>query len=257
MTKQSVSNTVTSLGDLRYWYQRIEVDGEVTPVFNKGMAESPFYNQGKWEHFIKPLIPFAPEGRSFVECGCNAGLFLLLAAEMGFSQVLGLEGDDAWYKQACFILNHYQAREPELYRSVSLAHTRIGKAGEGASKSCTIESSCLRKEWSSLPSADLTLLANVLYWIDRESAARYITELAHASEYCIVVSVNGSYPLGGPCSREEICHAFKNDWEEVQGISPPPLNTGERGRDMFSILFRSRFVSSHHIKKVSAQRTEL
>ncbi len=254
MKKQDVDNAVESLGELRYWYQRIEVAGEVTPVFNKGMAETAFYNRGKWDHFIRPLIPFSPEGRVFVECGCNAGLFLLLAAEMGFSRVLGLEGDDGWYQQARFVLDHYQHQEPEVYKRIRLTHSRIGKSGEGASKSCTIESSCPEKEWSSLPSADLTLLANVLYWIDRESAARYIAELAHTSEYCIVVSVNGSYPLGGPCSKEEVCHAFKNDWQEVQGISPPPLDTRERGRDMFSILFHSRYVPSHLDEKVSVQR---
>lgn len=257
MEKQDVSDMVTNLGDLRYWYQRIEVDGEVTPVFNKEMAETAFYNQGKWEYFIKPLIPFAPEGRIFVECGCNAGLFLLLAAEMGFSTVLGLEGDDGWYQQACFILEYYQGRQPEIYRRVSLAHSRIGKAGEGASKSCTIQSSCLARDWSSLPRADLTLLANVLYWIDRESAGRYIAELARSSDYCIVVSVNGSYPLGGPCSREEVCHAFKNDWEEVESVSPPQLEAGERGRDMFSILFRSRVLSSEHDGNSSGQRAGL
>lgn len=257
MKKQDVGNMVASLGDLRYWYQRIEVAGEDTPVFNEGLAETVFYNQGKWQHFIKPLIPFSPEGRDFVECGCNAGLFLLLAAEMGFATVLGLEGDDAWYQQACFVLGHYQKRKPEIYRRIHLSHTRIGKAGEGAGISCNIQSSCLQKDWSSLPHADLTLLANVLYWIDRESAVRYIFELARSSEYCIVVSVNGSFPRGGPCSQEEVSSAFQKDWEEVKSVSSPPLDAGERGREMFSILFHSRHISSCVDERVAEQRRKL
>lgn len=253
MKKQDVGNVVASLGDLRYWYQRIELDGEVTPVFNEEMAETVFYNQGKWEHFIKPLIPFPPEGRGFVECGCNAGLFLLLAAEMGFATVLGLEGDDAWYKQACFVLEHYKRRKPEIYSRVNLSHARIGKVGEGASASCTIQSSCLQTDWSSLPETDLTLLANVLYWIDRESADSYISELSRSSEYCIVVSVNSSSSLGGPCSRGEVSHAFRKDWQELRSILSPQLDAGERGRDMFSILFRSRQLSSRAGEKISEQ----
>ncbi len=243
MQKEDVEHAVASLGGTQYWYQRIVMGNTVTPVFNKTMADTAFYNKGKWNHFIRPLIPFSPEGKSFVECGCNAGLYLLLAAELGFAKVSGYEGDDGWYQQARFVVDHYCRSRPDVYRRISLQHLRIGRTGDGANSNCNIHSSCSPLEWSDLPNTDLTLLANVLYWIDRHSASRYIHELARTSLFSIVVSVNGSYKRGGPCSLEEVRRAFKEDWQELQNISSPDLQDGERGRDMFSILFRSRLAA--------------
>ncbi|MCP3955944.1 MAG: hypothetical protein GY697_27580, partial [Desulfobacterales bacterium] len=138
MQKANIEHAVASLSGVRYWYQQIEMGKTVTPVFNKTMAETAFYNQGKWDHFIKPLIPFSPEGKSFVECGCNAGLFLLLAAELGFDKVFGYEGDDGWYQQACFVIDHFRRTQPDVYKCISLHHLRIGSIGNGANESCTI-----------------------------------------------------------------------------------------------------------------------
>lgn len=44
MRKQDINHTVANLASRRYWYQHIEIDGTATPVFNKEMAETIYYN---------------------------------------------------------------------------------------------------------------------------------------------------------------------------------------------------------------------
>src|SRR3990167_2741123 len=61
---------------------------------------SKFYNEGKWNNFIKPLLP---KGEVFVEFGSNAGLFLKLATELGY-KAIGLERN----KKDCGIARQYR-----------------------------------------------------------------------------------------------------------------------------------------------------
>ena len=73
---------------MRSWYQN--VDGVAAAVFkNPDRKESKFWNEGKWHNFIEPLLP--EERGTFIEIGCNAGLFLKLAMDVGFRDVIGIE----------------------------------------------------------------------------------------------------------------------------------------------------------------------
>ena len=72
------------------WYQNVEgVDGAVFK--DPRRANSIFWGEGKWKNFILPLLPL--ERRTFVEIGCSAGLFLKLAMDAGFTNVIGIDAD--------------------------------------------------------------------------------------------------------------------------------------------------------------------
>ena len=61
---------------------------------------SNFYNEGKWRNYIEPLLPPDCKEMTFVEIGCNAGLFLKLAKKKGFKNVIGVEKDERIAKVA-------------------------------------------------------------------------------------------------------------------------------------------------------------
>ena len=236
----TVAERVEELRQRRYWYQSVPVDGVLTPSLS-GWAESRFYNRGKWDNFIAPLLPRDASGLSLVELGCNAGLLLLFAAEHGFSRVTGVEGDDEWFRQARFVLDHYATRDPDTYGRIDLVHARIGPQGFGSNASCNIRSSAPELDPATLAGADFVIAANVLYWIEHNTALRFIDALAAMTRHCLVVSIEATSQMGGPCSASEVRAAFESSWTEtaaVDRIEPSPDEPA--ARPMFSILFTSK-----------------
>jgi len=75
----------------RRWYQNIEIEGLEVTYEDPKRKDSKFWNEGKWRNFIEPLLP--PERETFIEIGCNAGLFLKLATDAGFKRVIGIEAN--------------------------------------------------------------------------------------------------------------------------------------------------------------------
>jgi SAM-dependent methyltransferase len=238
--QSDVEEQIRELQEGRYWYQSVPIDGVVTPTFD-GWAESRFYNRGKWDNFIAPLLPPDPVGLSLVELGCNAGLFLLFAAQGGFARVVGVEGDDDWFRQAEFVVGRFRRREPELYDRIELRHARIGPPGFGSNASCNIRSTAPELDLEDLGRCDVVVAANVLYWIERETSLRFIDELARAARQCLVVSVDVTSPLGGPSSSAEVREAFGGAWSESACVANIDVTDDDRvARPMFSILFTSK-----------------
>jgi len=81
----------------RKWYQNIEIDGVDIQYEDPKRKDSKFWGEGKWNNFIKPLLP---KGRTFIEIGCSAGLFLKMATDAGFKDVIGIDASPERMEQA-------------------------------------------------------------------------------------------------------------------------------------------------------------
>ena len=57
----------------------------------KKQAESKFWDKGKWENYILPHLPSDVSGMTYIDMGCNAGLFLQYAEKMGFERSIGAD----------------------------------------------------------------------------------------------------------------------------------------------------------------------
>lgn len=52
---------------------------------------SKFWDKGKWDNYILPYMPKDPKGLTYIDMGCNAGLFLKFAEDLGFKRSIGVD----------------------------------------------------------------------------------------------------------------------------------------------------------------------
>ena len=176
------------------WYQN--VDGVEGAVFkDPRRKESKFWNEGKWNNFIEPLLP--KERRTFIELGCNAGLFLKMAMDAGFTDVIGVDSNPQRMKQAI------RFRESNKY-PYRLIQQTIGKDFE----------------LDQLPLADIVLIANMHYHLPLEVFANLVDRLKNRTAHCIVVSAKANRRPGNALHYLESpgVRGYFRDWQEVMVV---------------------------------------
>ncbi len=55
---------------------------------------------------LDPIFPNGLEGRSFLDCGCNAGGYVFAAKQRGAGRCFGFDARDHWIDQAKFLSRH-------------------------------------------------------------------------------------------------------------------------------------------------------
>src|SRR3989344_8412572 len=78
-------------------YQYLE--GEPMTERDRQEIGSKFWNSGKWDNFVAPFLPQDRKELTLIDVGCNAGLFLKLAEDMGFGQVIGVDSNEGAVKR--------------------------------------------------------------------------------------------------------------------------------------------------------------
>ena len=199
-------------------HQNIVLDGE---DYGEKMSrkDSKFCNEGKWNNFIKPFLPEDCSDMTLVEFGSNAGLFLKMAKEHGFRNVIGIESDKKTHKMAC----KYLESLPE-----ELGYTLINDTvGEGF-------------DYDSIPVSDVTLLSNIHYHIPYPDFFWFIDKLIHKTREVIVVSIDYERKKHWlpKCKLGDVRMYFRH-WEELGLIDNIKRGEDPHGRDMFSIKFKS------------------
>lgn len=178
---------------VRRWYQTIEIDGTDAVFEDYKRKDSKFWNEGKWNNFIKPLLP--EYKGTFLEIGCNAGLFLKMASDAGFKDVIGVEGNWQIFNQA------------ESYREFNggdytLIYQTVGK------------NFVLDK----LPLADVVLLSNVHYYFSVGAFAKLVDSLRTRALYCIVVGAKAKRRQGNALYDIHSVNGYFRDWDELTPI---------------------------------------
>lgn len=204
------------------WYQNVDgVDGAVFK--DPRRADSKFWGEGKWKNFILPLLPL--ERRTFVEIGCNAGLFLKLATDAGFKDVIGIEADEDRVDQAAQYLRTHKSTYKIIYQKVDNNF-----------------------DWDQLPLTDVTLLSNVHYYFPINTFMKLVDHLRSRSLYCIVVSAKARRRSGRTRHYLEAVRGYFDDWEEIkvvgdwQGIKSKDVLKAEGDpaprQQMYGVIFK-------------------
>lgn len=194
-------------------YQNVVIDG-VDRGDNPNKKYSSYWNEGKWNNFIRPLLPDPADG-TFVEIGCNAGMYPKMAKEYGFRDVIGIEPSNSAFKMAL------EYRGQDDYK---LLHRGVGT----------------NFSFDELPVADVVLLSTVHYYFDLNAWMKFLDELQYKTVYCVVVSRPlkkfGHWMPGATFS--DVRNYFKN-WEEVGAIPHFKSQDDPHPRELYSLCFKS------------------
>jgi len=202
------------------YHQNITIDGVDQPAEYRSRKESKFFNEGKWQHFIEPLLPEDPADRTFLEVGCNVGLYLRMAKEYGFRDVVGVEAD----AEACAMAEQYRDANGMDYR---ILNRTVG----------------VDFDWDELPAADVVLLSNMHYYIPMAAFLPFLDRMRWKTITCIVVSRHmRQRKHGHPLPDLDAIRIMFRDWEmeRVCETSSVMLKNDPHPRHVFSLLFRSR-----------------
>ena len=198
------------------WYQTVPVAGAVYE--NPARATSQFWDQGKWDTFIAPLLPVPTSGvGGFLEIGCNAGLFLHLADGAGYAPVLGIESHSAFVSQAA----GFRATLPDPHYTVTRAAVGYGF------------------DVTTLPLWSVVLVSNAHYYMMETALVDVLDALRTRTQALIVVSGKARTRTGmaksGLCDVRGHCR----DWTETGHIGWVSSATDTAPREgMFSVRFQ-------------------
>jgi hypothetical protein len=176
---------------------------------------SKFWNQGKFENFVLPFLPDDVSEMTFIDMGCNHGIFLKMAEDMGFKTVVGVDSDKRVIQKA------------EEWKKMSGGKYRLIRG-------------LLQHALPELPIADYTVLANAHYYVPINNWLDYVRELKNKTRYVIIVTAQKKerkpYCKGSP-HLEDIREYFE-DWEEV-GFVEPSLEGDPFPRRLYGLCFRN------------------
>lgn len=159
------------------WYQDITFpNGDKSISTNNMFTDS--RGLKKWD-IIKPYL----KGDTFLDIGCNAGLYLVKASEI-YKELYGIEVSEHFLKQCDYVLD---------------------KFGVNAKTYC---SSALDFDFKQLPHIDTTIMVNVLYWIaysDEQGfiqgsdslIERFLSDLAKNTKDLVLVGAEHIKRTGG------------------------------------------------------------
>ena len=182
---------------------------------------SKFWNEGKWENFV---LPFLKEPGVLVDMGCNSGLFLKLAEDMGYTAI-GVDSDNEAVKRGIA----WRDKNGGKYKII---HKRL--------EDCIDE----------LPVADYTIFVNSHYYTKVEDWMDYLDKLQYKTRYCIIVTTEkrARNRCWTKSDLGDVRGYFKT-WEEVGFIDELPLE-GNYPRKLWGLCFKSPHIERVPVKEL-------
>jgi len=184
-------------------------------------------SEGRWNTFIKPLLPFKQgERRRVTDLGCNAGFYTRQCTDLGY-KAIGVE------------------RDP-----IFLAHARYWE--ENDPKGIKIIEEDLNEY--DIPVSSIVILAQVHYWLTPEQLKKLVEKLKEKSQYVIVV---GRYKRTNKTIIKDILPGLKS----ASGVDELKLTFGEwniiktiygEGKNFrhYSMLFKNSNLEERDIDEI-------
>lgn len=186
--------------------------GELLTDRDKKEQGSKFWNEGKWNNFV---LPFLKEKGTLIDMGCNAGLFLKLAEDIGFKAV-GVDSNEEAVNRGA----EWRDKNGGNYKFLL-----------GPMEGCLDE----------LPMADYTVLANAHYYFYIKDWLEYLDKLRFKTRYCIIVTTEKMNRQISMASADPgMVRKYFKDWEEVGFIDALPTEGDPSPRKLYGLCFKSK-----------------
>lgn len=193
------------------------VEGEPMTERDKQEVGSRFWNEGKWTNYILPFLPPNCQDMIFIDMGCNAGIFLKLAKDIGFSRVIGVEANKEAFQRA---LNYRE---------------RIGYDYE-------LRRQYMQRCIDDLPVSDYMVFANAHYYFAADEWIEFLDKAQSKTRNCIIVTAEKRPMLcKASADVDEIRNYFKL-WKEVGFIDSVPMEGDPFPRKLYGLCFESPFI---------------
>ena len=162
------------------WYQNITLpSGDKTISTTLKFDNSESRGGKKWDM----IEPYMIKGKTFLDIGCNAGLYLVKANEL-YKKLYGVDVSEHFLKQCKYVLDEFKVKA-EL-----------------------ICSNALEIDFKALPTIDTTIMVNALYWVaysDEEGyiddyeakMKKFINELSKNTKELVLVGAETIERIGG------------------------------------------------------------
>lgn len=205
-------------------YQVLE--GEPMSDRDKREATSKFWGEGKFNNFVKPFLKKEFEKETLIDMGCNKGLFLKMAEEMGFnaigvdSNAGAIEAGKRWRDENGY---NYDLRQFSIENCID-----------------------------TLPMADYTVLANAHYYFTVNDWLEYVDVMQYKTRYVIIVTDEKHHLQRCWASADvrDIREVFKN-WDEV-GFIDVMSQDDPAPRKLRSLCFKSRFIDKMSVDTIDS-----
>lgn len=203
--------------------------GEPMTTRDKTEVGSKFWNKGKWDNFVLPFLPKDCSEQTFIDIGCNAGLFLNLAEEKGFSRVTGVDSNKEAVERGCA----WRDRNGKTYKII---HTDM--------------ENCI----DDLSVADYVVLANVHYYFKIDDWLAFLDKLQYKTRHCIIVTTKKR--PGNRCWAQADLHdigKYFRTWE-ADDLFINYINTAgdPRPRQLTSVCYESPHIQKRLISELDS-----
>jgi len=186
---------------------------------------SKFWNKGKWDNFVLPFLPKDCKEKTFVDIGCNVGVFLKLAEDKGFDRVVGVDSN----KEA---VRKNQAYRKSVGGKWSISWRDMGDVIDR------------------LPASDYIVMAMTHYYFPIDRWLEFLDKLHGKTSHCIIVTAKKSENrCKAGADTERIREYFKN-WGEIDNIPELPLEGDPFPRRQWSFCFKSNSIARIEISKL-------
>lgn len=206
------------------------LDGEANTEKSMVQKDSKFWNEGKWRNFISPLLPEDCGELTFVDMGCNAGLFLSLAEKKGFDRVVGI---DASVKAVERGLKHCDRIDGKY--DIQCRH--------------------INRSLKHLPMMDYVVFVNVHYYVHVADWLNFLDTLQSRTQYCIIVTDRKVERHAVTSSHPVLIKRYFKNWKLIKRAKPIPTDGDPHPRKYLeSFCFESPVIKRVPISKLSYGR---
>lgn len=178
---------------------------------------SKFWDKGKWDNYIVPHLPRKVKGLTYVDMGCNAGLFLKYAEDMGFKRSVGVD-----------------INPKAVERGIKFRERVGGKWDIRAGK--------MEEAIDDMPIADYMTFVNSHYYLLVHHWLKMVDMLHRKAMYVIITTVRkGRWYCMASGRGWDVMSYFRN-WQVESKIPQLPIEGDPCPRTLSTICFKNPYM---------------